>query len=158
MEYTKRLSYDDIKKYNDIMDGDLSSEYFIAYLKGQKYFNVGIMLIDKWEKDLMEYNKEINALTDTARNNNKGIGYEKKGMIQEAISTYEENIEIGYPALHSYERLIILYRKEKRYNDEIRIIEKAINDFPLKTHKEYIIKWKIRLEKAEKLRNKHIIE
>lgn len=151
---TRKMSFDQIAKYRWVMDSNLSSEYFVAHLTGQKHFNVGIGLIEIWERDLAEYKRKEKALHDTASNNNKGIAFEKSGDVTNAIATYEKNLEIAYPALHSYERLMILYRREKRYEDEIRVIEKALTDFSTKSHKVYIEKWNNRLQKAQKLNAK----
>lgn len=60
-------------------------------------------------------------LRETARRNNEGIAFEKSGRIDKAIKVYEENIWHGHHARHSYNRLMIIYRKQKRYYDELRI-------------------------------------
>ena len=36
---------------------------------------------------------------------------------------------MGYPATHSYQRLMTLYRKSKEYSKEIKVIKKAISVF-----------------------------
>ncbi len=64
----------------------------------------------------------------------KGIELEKEKDIDGAISEYKQAIACGESAtlispnnyLHSMERLMVLYRKQKDYNSEIAIIEKAI--------------------------------
>lgn len=61
--------------------------------------------------------------------NNQGIEQEKRGEIDLAISTYERNVSMGYAATHAYERLMIIYRKRKDYDNEIRVITKAISIF-----------------------------
>ena len=54
--------------------------------------------------------------------------YEKAGKIGLAIRTYEKNIEGDcYPACHSFDRLMVLYRKRKEYDKELAVIEKALN-------------------------------
>ena len=62
--------------------------------------------------------------------NNKGIELEKSGDIEGAIAVYEENIADGYPAYHSFHRLMILYRKRKEYDNEIRVILRTTEVFP----------------------------
>lgn len=65
-----------------------------------------------------------------ATSNNLGIKLEKEGRIAEAIQVYEANIAGDcYPATHSFDRLMILYRKQKDYASEIRVIKKAIEVF-----------------------------
>lgn len=86
-----------------------------------------------------EYNQIIKNYETQQRNeqalfrcvelNNKGMAYEKSGDIDLAIETYEENIKGDHPALHSYDRLMILYRKRKDYLNELRIIDIALDVF-----------------------------
>ena len=65
-----------------------------------------------------------------AASNNRGIELEKSGRIDEAIRVYEANIAGDcYPACHSFDRLMVLYRKRKDYTNEIRVITKAIEIF-----------------------------
>lgn len=65
----------------------------------------------------------------TARLNNIGIEYEKNGDVHNAIKTYEKNIKIGYPATHSYDRLMKIYRRLKMYDKERAVVEVAIQVF-----------------------------
>lgn len=60
-------------------------------------------------------------LAETARRNSEGIAFEKAGRIDKAIKVYEENIAAGHHARHSYNRLMIIYRKQKQYDNELRI-------------------------------------
>lgn len=54
---------------------------------------------------------------------------EKKGMIKEAITHYEEVVSLEVPVKLPYDRLPILYRKFKNYEDEIRVLNTAIKVF-----------------------------
>lgn len=65
----------------------------------------------------------------TTERNNIGIQLEKNGKIDEAIAVYEDNIRDGYPAYHSFQRLMIIYRKRKEYDNEIRVIKRGIEVF-----------------------------
>lgn len=58
-----------------------------------------------------------------------GIDLEKEGMIDEAISVYEKSIMPKLPTKHPYQRLAILYRKRKDYENEIRVLKIAIDVF-----------------------------
>lgn len=58
-----------------------------------------------------------------------GIDLEREGMIDEAIKVYEKSIISKLPIKHPYERLAILYRKKKDYENEIRVIKTAIEVF-----------------------------
>ena len=100
-------------------------------------------------KDLFELQNK------TAELNNKGIKYEKEGNIEKAIETYEKNVSLGYTATHSYDRLCIIYRKQKDYENEIRIINLFLTNFPnTKTFEKSIDKYKTRLSKATELLTK----
>lgn len=69
------------------------------------------------------------SLHDCAALNNIGIAKEKAGDIDGAIKVYEDNVAHEYAATHSYDRLMVIYRKRKDYCNEIRIINKAIKVF-----------------------------
>lgn len=147
------ISKKELKRYRNYLYGELYIDYLLAPsddaiipISGEDFQNI---IEEKKNREIRD-----KALFDTAQNNNKGIAFEKQGDTDRAIEAYERNLDIAYPALYSYERLMVLYRKEKRYDNEIRVIEKAINDFPVKSHKIYIDKWKYRLEKAKKLNSK----
>ena len=94
--------------------------------------------------------------------NNKGIKYEKQGEIDLAIKFYEQNISENYVGNHPYDRLAIIYRKQKDYLNEIRVLNKVISVFslllisnPRADIKPKIAKFKNRLEKATILLNKN---
>jgi len=73
--------------------------------------------------------KEGARLNEISRNNTSGIELEKAGKIEEAVQKYENNVSNRVIATHSYDRLMIIYRKRKQYHDEIRIIKTAIEVF-----------------------------
>ena len=93
----------------------------------------------------MAHSREIGRIDGIfASRNNKGIAYEKKGEIEKAIKQYEMNVADEVDGTHSYDRLAIIYRRRKQYEDEIRIIKKEI-EVLLRANKE-------RAERFEKLR------
>lgn len=96
--------------------------------------------------------KEFNEnLSKVCALNNKGIALEKDGNIDEAIATYEEGILIPYKARHSYDRLLVLYRKRKDYENEKRVCLAAIDRFPEDAkYKERLIKIEAKITKALK--------
>lgn len=147
-----KLTWWQLKQYDPVMSIDESANYLAEYLLDEsKLFTVKASLLKKWEKDLAIHKENDRKLSLTTDNNNKGIAYEKSGDIASAISIYEENLKIGYPATHSYERLMILYHKGKKYEDEIRVIKKAIKTFSSDTrYYKDIAKWQERLNKLIK--------
>ena len=96
--------------------------------------------------------------------NLKGIKLEKAGKIDEAIKLYEMNINESFDGNHPYDRLAIIYRKRKQFDDEIRVLEKAVRvwkkmGYSEKVDPEYgpnkLKKFIERLRKAQKLQRKH---
>ena len=65
-----------------------------------------------------------------AERNNKGIALEKSGNIDEAVALYEENIKPGcYPAMHSFDRLLVIYRRDGDLKNELRVCKLAVSVF-----------------------------
>lgn len=69
--------------------------------------------------------KEEQLLAETSNLNSKGIALEKEGKIDEAIAVYEQCATLGYRASHCYERLRILYKKRKDYDNMARIMRRC---------------------------------
>lgn len=89
-------------------------------------------------------------LSECVELNNKGISFEKNGDIESAINAYERNICTGcWPARHSFDRLLVLYRKKKDYGSERRVCLRAVDEFPEEE------KYRQRLLKIDKLIEKH---
>ncbi len=117
------------------------------------------------EKFAKKYDLNINNDPDDIRlvnNNLRGIELEKEGRIDEAIKLYEENIKKDFDGNHPYDRLAIIYRKRKEYDEEIRVIKHAIKVFERlsKTSSRGAVSPKLnrfieRLDKAEKLKGKN---
>jgi tetratricopeptide (TPR) repeat protein len=57
--------------------------------------------------------------------NNQGIAHEKRGDLESAVLCYEENSKLRYPASHSYDRLMVVYRRLGKVDEEIRVIHIA---------------------------------
>src|SRR5688500_264879 len=52
---------------------------------------------------------------------------EEQGDLEKAIRLYEDLISLNYRDPYPFNRLMIIYRKEKRYKDELRVINTGIN-------------------------------
>ncbi len=146
-------------KYGFRLGHEVLAKYILVKNSRKYREKTGItkVYIDKkeFERVIVEYNKDENLkfqINKTAELNNKGIAFEKAGKITEAIDVYEKNLLIGYLARHSYTRLMIIYHKEKRYDDEIRVIETAIAAFSKESvrYSKNIEKWNERLIKLQK--------
>jgi tetratricopeptide (TPR) repeat protein len=114
-------------------------------LAGHKYIDINDCDYQMALVEYKEYRGDQKALSHCAALNNKGIALEKEGKIKAAIKIYEKNIETRYPAHHSYKRLMVLYRKNRDYENEIRVIDIALDVFG--NCPEYIQ----RLDKAQQL-------
>jgi len=87
-----------------------------------------------------------------------GRAYERNGDYEKAIQAYysawklaeKESINNHLPPPNIYERLAIIYRKQKDYLNEIKIMSKAVEDYPNDRFKE-------RLKKAKDLYKKNSI-
>lgn len=73
--------------------------------------------------------KEENEAIDR---NLRGRDLEKQGNITDAIELYELNVAYGFEGDFPYNRLRVIYIKQKRYGDAIRVLEKAIDVFDKK--------------------------
>lgn len=135
------------EKTHDIFFGLLYVKSTYIYV--EKWFYEAVVKIEEDRKKLWALQNK------TAELNNIGTKYEKEGNIEKAIETYEKNVSLGYTATHSYDRLCIIYRKQKDYENEIRIINLFLTNFPnTKTFEKSIEKYKTRLSKATELLTK----
>lgn len=57
------------------------------------------------------------------------LSLERQNQTEEAIKIYEECVELNCSSKAPYDRLILLYRKKRRKEDEIRILNQAIAFF-----------------------------
>lgn len=93
--------------------------------------------------------------SEEVSNNLKGKEAEKRGDIDTAIKLYERNINNFSDTPFPYTRLAIIYRKQKKYAEEVRVLRIAINVFskidrPGADNR--LQEFKDRLVKAEELR------
>ncbi len=116
----------------------------------------GLSDAEQREIDLSEHHRlremaEFDAQVDR---NLLGIELEKTNRIDDAIALYEANLADNNEGSHPYDRLAIIYRRRKQYDDEIRVLEKAIAVFENVLHNERnvgspkVARFKKRLEKA----------
>lgn len=108
---------------------DVVNQASDAILKGYNNIVIPRELYIKAKEDRKQ-TKELNwKISRTAELNNIGIAAEKEGRIEDAIAAYEENIAIGYTAFHSYDKLIAIYRKLGRKEDERRVVVRKMEVF-----------------------------
>ena len=108
--------------------------------------------------EIKKQNIEDNLYSKLVNRNIKGIKHEKEGKIDLAIKLYEKNISEKFDGSHPYNRLAIIYRKQKDSQNEIRVLNKAIEVFsnlittsPRSDIENKLQKFKKRLEKSKTL-------
>ena len=153
---TKGLDVIDLKNGNmlvkrtylnaNFMEGAIISDDILFSIEDKE----GYVTVPKKDFDLMcikrdSYRTAKERLEKTAILNNKGMELEKSNKTDEAIAVYEECVKLGYPALHSYDRLLVIYRRNKDYDNEKRICKLAVEKF------NFMPKYAERLSKIEKL-------
>lgn len=87
---------------------------------------------------LEDANRQLKELegTDVTQIEDKGYFYSNLGMLcenlgdsQKAIKYYELSVENDFEGKQPYQRLAVLYRKDKRFKDEINVCKKAMKLF-----------------------------
>lgn len=106
-----------------------------AILNGQSSILIPKEDFEEAKRVLAERQKADERLAAVAGRNTDGIQLEKEGKIADAILLYEANIADGYPATHSFDRLMKIYRKQKDYENEVRVIRRAIEVFSIENEK-----------------------
>lgn len=115
-----------INKYTAVLPTDLFVALMRLSMRGTHAYITTSTIIEL-DKRLAAQKAADMALSDCAQRNMKGKEYENAGEIELAIRTYENNIEGDcYPACHSFDRLMVLYRRRKEYGKELAVIEKAL--------------------------------
>lgn len=79
--------------------------------------------LDQAEKMMTEARRIEHILVSR---NLKGIKLEKSGDVEGAKKLYEANVRDCFDGSHPYERLRIIYSRESRPNDAIRVCEAYI--------------------------------
>ncbi|AWI05166.1 hypothetical protein [Clostridium drakei] len=110
-----------LKKAKSILDNELifELEEDINNVKNRSSNKKKFLVLEY--KDIL-LNKQIGR-------NLKAREFENKGNINSAIDLYELNIKEGFTGIVPYERLMELYEKQQKYDDEIRVINKVIEIF-----------------------------
>lgn len=108
------FSIEELTDHNAIAD---------AIACGKLYLNLqNVYEVKKIDREIVERNEA-------------GKRLEKEGLIDAAIELYEKNIALDFEGDLPYNRLAILYRKKKQYEDEKRVLEHAVDVFTNKVYK-----------------------
>jgi hypothetical protein len=68
-------------------------------------------------------------LTKGAGHIEQGAAAEAEGNTKRAIELYESSIKKGIADPFPFDRLLVLYRKQRKYKDELRVILRGIEVF-----------------------------
>ncbi|MBQ7553295.1 MAG: hypothetical protein IJT46_02920 [Bacteroidaceae bacterium] len=126
---TEKVSLKKLLGYGNLIESSTYSTLLGYMMQGAKTVNVPIGTIAELDRRKMAQKAGEKLMSKTATLNNKGIELEKAGKIRSAIKVYETNISLGYPAHHAYKRLMVLYHKAKDFENEARVIRKALDVF-----------------------------
>lgn len=77
----------------------------------------------KAQPENIEYTNQYDIDLENTRLCEEGIEAENNGNINKAIELYELLLQRRFDGTHPYFSLCQIYHKQKRYNDEIRVIE-----------------------------------
>lgn len=116
-------------KHGIYLGEDILNKVKRTSLKG---YNCVVIPKDRWIYACEKVEEQIaqeKLMGMTVSQNMNGQELEKSGDILGAIELYEKNVALRYPAIHAYQRLMVLYHKQKDYENEKRIIEIAIEVF-----------------------------
>ena len=126
-EFKKLLIYSHCKEFRDAYQRDFYRDMMFNGIPD--FVEVDTDILNLARQKLEEIEHENRLLSETARLNSLGIEYEKEGDIDRAIHAYEENINLGYPATHAFERLRILYRRLGDNNNMKRVLKRYAEVF-----------------------------
>jgi tetratricopeptide (TPR) repeat protein len=68
-------------------------------------------------------------LTEIEQRNAAARAAESTGDLAAAIELYEENIRLDYKHEFAFNRLLVIYRKQKKFKQELRVINRGIRVF-----------------------------
>lgn len=98
------------------------------------------------------YDENIEIPIRYVDKNLKGEELEREGYIDNAIEIYEASLKEHPQNRFPYRRLVVIYRRRKQYDKEIKVIEQAISNF--QDNSAILEDYKKRLERAKELYNK----
>lgn len=143
--------------------GFIPQETFIDILKkqmdGEKYYDLSDEDYGETIRNYNEYQLRESEWAEVISYQNQGKTYEKQQLLEQAADSYEKAIVIGESSpriiinnyFHSIERLAVVYRKLKRYDEEIRVVSIGLQHQHEGFADSYFEKLRKRLSKAESL-------
>ena len=124
------VSVAELEQFRAVMPVGMVSRIGTAILKGENDIPIKPSQFSALRQKQAKYVEQQRLLAQCTELNNRGIECERYGNIAEAMAIYEQNIELGYPAHHAFKRLLVLYRKDRDYSNELRVAQRACRVFP----------------------------
>lgn len=124
------ISITELEEYRPVLPLGIMKRITAAILKREDNIPIKPAQYSAMRTKLQAHKEKQQRLERCTTLNNEGISCEQCGDTTGAITAYEANIELGYPAHHAYKRLLVLYRKAKDYKNELRVAQKACRVFP----------------------------
>ncbi len=80
-------------------------------------------------------------MTRGAENIQQGAAAEAEGNTKRAVELYETSIKKGIADPFPFDRLLVIYRKQKKFKDELRVILRGIEVFnqQLEEQQQYLL-------------------
>lgn len=164
----------------DLGKAELSDNEYVPYMhktkrktiEGDKFgkeynvWSINRLLADNPDKswnDIIEQEenaikKQLSSTKEgaTVDANLSGEELERAGRVDEAIALYEKCVSERFDGSYPYNRLAIIYRKRKDYDNEIRVLEQAIDIYShdISGDNTKLSKFQERLEKAKELKRR----
>lgn len=151
-----------LKRYTGFIPEETFMDILRKQLNGESSCSITEDAYNETLKKLQEYKLWNTELSEVSYYQNLGMDYERKNDLENAVKSYEKAITLGEESprikinnyLHSVERLAIVYRKLKRYDDEVRVILIGLKYQDVNPSDNYYVRLRKRLAKAESLLNK----
>ncbi len=151
-EPAKRTERDLLQWANDQISNSVPRQIIWNYLLNWENRKLSF---EEQESSMKVASHLLNVMVD--RNLN-GITLEKQGEVDKAIALYEENISDLFGGDHPYDRLRVIYSKQKRFSEAIRVcrafvkiadtlLQEGSQRSDLKPKREKFISWIKKLEK-----------
>ena len=81
--------------------------------------------------------KNAASIHECATGNMRGQELEKSGKTEAAIIEYEKLVSRQAETPHTYKRLAIIYKKQKKPDDELRVVRAALSNVPSSNQQHY---------------------
>ena len=151
-----------LRKYTGFIPEQTFIEILKKQLNGESSCSITEDAYNDTLRKLREHKQWEAEWSEVSYYQNLGMDYERKKDLENAVQSYEKAITLGESSqkvkinayLHSVERLAIVYRKLKRYDDEVRVILIGLRYQDVNPSDNYYVRLRNRLLKAESLLNK----